>query len=55
MSLACVVTTIQPPTDCIRALSERLSDFSSALYIIGDKKGPTTFDVPGARFFSLGR
>ena len=55
MSIACVVTTIQSPTDCIHELARRLGELSAPLYIVGDKKGPAAFDVPGARFYSINR
>ncbi len=50
---ACVVTTIQAPTQPMRRLAERLSEASAPLIVVGDKKGPLNFDLPGARFVAL--
>jgi hypothetical protein len=52
-SLACVVTTIQPPTPAMRQLAQRLGETGTPLIVIGDKKGPANFDLPGARFVPL--
>ncbi len=51
--LCTVITTIQSPTPAVRALAERLGDGDSSLIIIGDKKGPPTYDVSGVVFMSL--
>jgi hypothetical protein len=40
-----IVTTIQKPTSCIRVLSNILNNQNASLIIIGDKKGPSTFDL----------
>ena len=50
-----VITTIQPPTLAVTALAERLRSLEAPLIIIGDKKGPSNFDLPGSQFFSLAR
>src|SRR5437016_10898197 len=50
---ACVVTTIQAPTLPMRRLAERLGEASAPLIVVGDKKGPVSFDLPGARFVAL--
>ena len=50
---ACVVTTIQPPTPAMRQLAQRLGETGTPLIVIGDKKGPASFDLPGARFVPL--
>ena len=49
-SLVCVLTTIQPPTDCVRGLIETLSPLSATTIVIGDRKGPSDFDLPGTEF-----
>jgi hypothetical protein len=49
----CVITTIQQPTPAVRALVERLAPEQIPLIVVGDKKGPSRFDVPGARFIPL--
>lgn len=51
--LAVVVTTIQPPTKSMRDLSAHLKPFGAPLIVIGDKKGPTSFETEGAEFYSL--
>ncbi len=55
MSLAVVITTIQSPTPAVRSLAEKLRPLGANLIIIGDKKGPASFHVPGADFYSLAR
>jgi hypothetical protein len=50
--LACVVTTIQPPTACVRTLAERLP--ADALFLaVGDRKGPASWDLPRAELLTL--
>jgi hypothetical protein len=51
--LVCVLTTIQPPTLCVQRLSEALAAVGASLVVIGDRKGPFHFDLPGAAFYSL--
>src|SRR5262245_6825474 len=51
--LYCVITTIQEPTPSIQLLSKVSRDFGSRIIIIGDKKGPSRFDLEGADFFSF--
>ena len=46
-----IVTTIAPPTDCVRALVARGG--AARTIIIGDKKGPDGYDLPGTEFYSL--
>lgn len=53
LPLACVITTIQPPTPAVRALGERLTPFGAPMYIVGDRKGPFDYALPGCRFLSL--
>ncbi len=48
-----VVTTIQPPTASMRTLAERLKGEDCQLLIIGDKKGPFAYDLPGAELVTL--
>jgi hypothetical protein len=48
-----VVTSIQEPTSCMRELGKRLRSGSCPLLIIGDKKGPVSFDVEGAVLHTL--
>ena len=48
-----VITTIQTPTPSVLTLVDRLGQIGSPLIAIGDKKGPASFEVPHARFFSI--
>ena len=48
-----IVTSIQPPTSCMNELGARLRDVSCPLIIVGDKKGPFSFDVEGAELYTL--
>jgi hypothetical protein len=51
--LVCVVTTIQEPTPCARRQGERLAELGAPMIVVGDKKGPARFELPGARFVPL--
>ena len=51
--VAAVITTIQEPTAAVRSLAGRLRPLDADLVIIGDKKGPRSFELDGARFFDL--
>jgi hypothetical protein len=51
--LTCVLTTIQEPTACVRRLAARLQRVGAGLIVVGDRKGPACFDLPGARFWPL--
>ncbi|MDD5544342.1 MAG: STELLO glycosyltransferase family protein [Acidobacteriia bacterium] len=53
MSLASVITTIQPPTAAVRQTAARLKQVGASLFIIGDEKSPAAFAVDGAMFVSL--
>jgi hypothetical protein len=52
--LACVVTTIQPPTGCLRRTADALPPDASFI-VIGDRKGPTraSWDCPRAELITL--
>lgn len=52
-SLACVITTIQPPTPSTHRLAERLRAIDAPLIVVGDKKGPATYDLDGTRLLTL--
>ncbi len=43
-----VITTIQPPTDCVRQLVGRLSEIDGRLIVAGDSKGPEHFESQDA-------
>lgn len=50
---ACVITTIQEPTDAVHILQLRLAQNNIPLIVIGDKKGPSRFDLPNTKFLTL--
>jgi hypothetical protein len=51
--LFAVVTTIQEPTPALQRLCVRLRAAASPLIVIGDRKGPASFELEGSRFFPL--
>jgi len=53
--LFCVITTIQPPTEAVRALAAKLGSDEPVLIVIGDKKGPASYELRGTEFFTLKR
>jgi hypothetical protein len=53
LPLAVIVTTIQPPTPCMRELVKRLRSCGASLIVVGDEKGPDHYDLPGARLLRL--
>jgi STELLO glycosyltransferases len=48
-----VVTTIQSPTESIHTLLRALKEVSCPLLIIGDKRGPYSYDAEGAELFTF--
>lgn len=42
---ACVITTIQSPTPSVRTLAARLAQANAELIVVGDRKGPSAFDL----------
>jgi len=48
-----VITTIFPPGPCMQKLSARLREINTPLIVVGDKKGPVSFDLEGTVFLSL--
>lgn len=48
-----VITTIQQPTESSEALVSRLHKVDSKLIVIGDRKGPASYDLKGVEFLSL--
>ena len=50
-----VITTIQPPTACVRRICGRLSPLGIPLLVMGDRKGPFEYAEPGAELFTLAR
>ncbi len=54
MALACVVTTIQLPTPSMRSLYSAVEMAGGSLFVIGDVKGPPSFDLgPRCRLYSV--
>ncbi|MDP9142530.1 MAG: STELLO glycosyltransferase family protein [Pseudomonadota bacterium] len=53
MSTALVVTTIQAPNEVMQALAQACVASNSAFYIMGDRKSPPQYDLPGTSYFSL--
>lgn len=47
-----VITTIAQPTSCVQTLSQKL-DKTNGLIVIGDKKGPLSYPLSNAQFYSL--
>ena len=47
-----VITTIAQPTSCVQTLSKKLEK-TNGLIVIGDKKGPFSYPVKNAQFYSL--
>lgn len=48
-----VITTISSPSNCTRALADRLHKNNDTLIVVGDKKGPGEYSLPGSTFLSL--
>jgi len=51
--LACILTTIQPPTDQVRRLASRLATLSAPLVVAGDASGPRAYLDDGCHFLSI--
>jgi hypothetical protein len=52
--LACVLTTIQPPTDQVRRLAAALAPLGAPLFVAGDSAGPASYLDDNCRFLSIG-
>ncbi len=50
---ACVVTTVQPPTWCMRRFASRVAAEGGTTIVIGDRKGPASFVLDGCDFVDL--
>ena len=48
-----VVTTIQQPTPAMHMLAKGLSEIGGTLWVVGDRKGPESLDLPQVRFFHI--
>ena len=52
VSIAVVITTIQPPTVGVIAIAEGVRELGNPVVIIGDMKSPDTWDCPGVNYLS---
>ncbi len=50
---ATVVTTIQQPTACVLRLADIVFRHDGILVVVGDKKGPPSYNLKNARFLSI--
>ncbi|HZP61546.1 MAG TPA: STELLO glycosyltransferase family protein [Opitutaceae bacterium] len=48
-----VVTTIQPPTDCMKTLAGRVRAEGLKWLVVGDRKGPSAYPLPPAELVSI--
>jgi len=53
MTFSVVITTIQQPTESVRALAARLEGSGATILIIGDRKGPSSYDLAGCRLVTI--
>lgn len=51
--LASVLTTIQPPTDQVHRLMQRLGPLQARLFVAGDRVGPSAYLDEGCHFLSI--
>ena len=51
--LACVLTTIQPPTDQVHRLAAALAPLGAPLVVAGDSAGPASYLDDNCRFLSI--
>jgi hypothetical protein len=52
-SLHCVITTIQSPTRCMEGLAARWPGADGSIWIVGDAKGPFSYDLSKTRLFDI--
>ena len=48
-----VITTIQPPTMSMRILAEKLLQWDATMLVVGDQKGPASYDLPQCHLMTL--
>lgn len=53
MSLALVVTTIQGPNPVMQSLAAAAAAAKARFFVLGDRKSPPVYDLPGADYYSL--
>ena len=51
--LKSVITTIQEPTAAVKALARAMGQAADALIVVGDRKGPMSFELEGCQFLDL--
>lgn len=51
--LSVVVTTIQPPTPAVESLARAIGNVSARLLVVGDTKGPISYNVPNTELITL--
>lgn len=51
--LCCVVTTIQEPTACMKRLDQELARIGGRLVVVGDTKGPPSYELESAELVSI--
>jgi hypothetical protein len=53
MNFHIVITTIQEPTESILKMARAAEEYQARMWIIGDRKGPETFELNNATFISI--
>lgn len=53
--VACVVTTIQAPTIALRELADQCTSADDRLIVVGDRKSPCIFVLPGCEYYAIDR
>src|SRR4051812_9128421 len=48
-----VVTTVNPPTECMHTLAGRVQEFQLKWIVVGDRKGPAEFSLPPAELITI--
>src|SRR5689334_6510320 len=48
-----VLTTIQQPTTCVLKLADKLAGYGAEVIVVGDRKGPSRYNVPNSRLLTL--
>lgn len=53
MKTAIVVTSINPPTDCMKSFSEGALKNDNKIVVVADKKSPADYDLPGVTYLTV--
>jgi hypothetical protein len=53
MKLYVVITTVFDVTTCIRKLAKKIESYAGCLLVVGDSKGPLSYDLEGSVFLTL--